>query len=112
MLIVVPLGLTLLPTRTTSTRWWFAFAVPGAVALWLPRGAVSITLASIYLTGTLVLIGLAARHLLQQRTLRPRQVALYTAPACGWSAGTCGGGRGGRTGQQACCWSCPARCLC
>ena len=81
MLIVVPLGLTLLPTRTTSTRWWFAFAVPGAVALWLPRGAVSITLASIYLTGTLVLIGLAARHFLQQRTLRPRQVALYTALA-------------------------------
>jgi hypothetical protein len=42
MLIVVPLGLTLLPTRTTSTRWWFAFAVPGALSLWLPRGAVSV----------------------------------------------------------------------
>ncbi|GAA3125080.1 hypothetical protein JOF29_006189 [Kribbella aluminosa] len=47
MLIVVPLGLTLHPTRTTSTRWWFAFAVPGAVSLWLPRGVVSIVLASI-----------------------------------------------------------------
>lgn len=81
MLIVVPLGLTLLPTRTTSTRWWFAFAVPGAVALWLPRGAVSITLASIYLAGTLVLITLAARHFLQHRTLGARQVALYTALA-------------------------------
>jgi hypothetical protein len=81
MLIVVPLGLTLLPTRTTSTRWWFAFAVPGAVALWLPRGAVSIALASVYFAGTLVLIALAARHFFQHRTVSTRQVALYTALA-------------------------------
>ena len=81
MLIVVPLGLTLLPTRTTSTRWWFAFAVPGAVALWLPRGAVSIVLASVYFAGTLVLIALAARHFFQHRTVSTRQVALYTALA-------------------------------
>jgi len=81
MLVVVPLGLTLLPTRNTSTRWGVAFAVPGAVALWLPRGAVSITLASVYFAGTLVLIGLAVRHFSQHRTLRPQQVALYTALA-------------------------------
>jgi hypothetical protein len=81
MLIVVPLGLTLLPTRTTSTRWWFAFAVPGAVALWLQRGAVSIVLASVYFAGTLVLIALAARHFFQHRTVSTRQVALYTALA-------------------------------
>ncbi|WP_350278744.1 YndJ family transporter [Kribbella sp. HUAS MG21] len=81
MLVVVPLGLTLLPTRTTSTRWWFAFAVPGAVALWLPRGPFSIALASIYLVGTLVLIVLAARHFYRQRKLGARQVALYTALA-------------------------------
>jgi hypothetical protein len=79
MLIVVPLGLTLLPTRTTSNRWWFAFAVPGAVALWLPRGAVSIVLASVYFAGTLVLIALAARHFFQHRSISTRQVALYTA---------------------------------
>jgi hypothetical protein len=69
MLIVVPLGLTLLPTRTTSTRWWFAFAVPGAVALWLPRGAVPVVLASVYFVGTLVLIALAAQHFFQHRTI-------------------------------------------
>ncbi|TDO66599.1 YndJ-like protein [Kribbella sp. VKM Ac-2571] len=86
MLIVVPLGLTLLPTLgrhplTISTRWWFAFAVPGAVALWLPRGAVSIVLASVYFVGTLVLIALAARHFFHARTVSTRQVALYTALA-------------------------------
>ena len=81
MLVVVPLGLTLLPTRTASPRWWFAFAVPGVVSLWLPRGAVSITLASIYLAGTLVLITLAARHFLQHKVIRPREIALYTALA-------------------------------
>lgn len=81
MLIVVPLGLTLLPTRTTSTRWWFAFAVPGVVALWLPRGPVSVVLASIYLAGTVVLITLAARHFWQHRRLSAQQVALYTALA-------------------------------
>jgi hypothetical protein len=79
MLVVIPLGLALLPTRTTSNHWWFAFAVPGAASLWLPRGAVSIALASIYCAGTLTLIGLAARHFFQHRTVSPRQVALYTA---------------------------------
>jgi hypothetical protein len=79
MLVVVPLGLTLLPTRTTSTRWWFAFAVLGVVSLWLPRGAVSIALASIYFVGTLVLITLAARHFLRHKVIRPREIALYTA---------------------------------
>jgi YndJ-like protein len=81
MLVVAPLGLTLLPTRTTSLRWWFAFAVPGVVSLWLPRGPVSITLASIYLAGTLVLITLAARHFLHHKVIRAREIALYTALA-------------------------------
>jgi hypothetical protein len=81
MLVVVPLGLTMLPTRTTSTRWWFAFAVPGAVSLWLPRGALSIVLASVYLAGTLVLITLAAQHFLHHRRISSRHVALYTALA-------------------------------
>ncbi|MEU8227794.1 YndJ family protein [Kribbella sp. NPDC048915] len=81
ILIVVPLGLTLLPTRTTSTSWWFAFALPGVAALWLPRGPLSIALASVYLVGTLVLIGLALRHFLQHRAVDPRVVALYTALA-------------------------------
>jgi hypothetical protein len=84
MLVIVPLGLTLLPgqlVRTTSARWWFFFAVPGVISLWLPRGPVSITLASVYLVGTVVLIALAVRHFLQHKRLRPRDIALYTALA-------------------------------
>jgi hypothetical protein len=78
MLVIVPLGLTLLSLRA---RWWFGFAVPGVLSLWLPRGPVSITLASIYLAGTLVLIALAGRDFLRHKRLRPREIALYTALA-------------------------------
>jgi hypothetical protein len=78
MLVVVPLGLSLL---RGNVRWWFWFAVPGVVSLWLSRGPVSITLASIYLAGTLVLVALAVRDLWHHKRLRPREIALYTALA-------------------------------
>ncbi|MFI6675318.1 YndJ family protein [Kribbella sp. NPDC050470] len=99
MLVIVPLGLTLLPRRFDVTlspgrlaltrravridgqRWWFFFAVPGVISLWLPRGPASIALASIYLAGTLVLIALAVRDLLRHKRLHPREIALYTALA-------------------------------
>ncbi|GAA1657589.1 hypothetical protein GCM10009744_58310 [Kribbella alba] len=88
MLVIVPLGLTLMdvparpalgPSSRPAPRWWFAFAVPGAVSLWLPRGALSITLASIYLAGTLALVVLAAVDLVRRKRLRAREIALYTA---------------------------------
>ncbi|MFI7066115.1 YndJ family protein [Kribbella sp. NPDC050124] len=86
MLVIVPLGLTLLPRRltllrTAGPRWWFFFAVPGVVSLWLPRGPASIALASIYLAGTVLLAALAVRDFLRHKRLRPREIALYTALA-------------------------------
>ncbi|TDD27167.1 hypothetical protein E1218_11245 [Kribbella turkmenica] len=114
MLVIIPLGLTLLPhplthpasllrrTLTTSPhpasllprtlrsrpesvtpspRWCFFFAVPGVLSLWLPRGPVSIALASVYLAGTLLLIALAAHDFLRNKRLHPREIALYTALA-------------------------------
>jgi hypothetical protein len=51
------------------------------VSLWLPRGVVSIALASVYLAGTLGLIALAARHFFRHTAVSARQVALYTALA-------------------------------
>jgi hypothetical protein len=81
MLVIVPLGLTLmnLPGTTTARRWWAVVAVPGALSLWLPRGTLSIALASIYLAGTLALVVLAAADLVRWKTLNAREIALYTA---------------------------------
>ena len=84
MLVIVPLGLGLVPVTFGATvrRWWPVIAVPGAVSLWLDRGALSITLASIYLAGTLALLGLAAREglgVVRRGRLRARDVALLTA---------------------------------
>jgi hypothetical protein len=81
MLVIVPLGLTLVdvPGSTTVRRWWFVAAVPGAVSLWLDRGQLSITLAAIYLAGTLALGVLALADLLTRKRLRAQEIALYTA---------------------------------
>ncbi|MGW1340251.1 YndJ family protein [Kribbella sp. NPDC002412] len=68
-------------SSTAGVGWWFFFALPGALALWLPRGPVSITLASIYFLGTIVLITFAGRDFLRYKRLHPREIALYTALA-------------------------------
>jgi hypothetical protein len=81
MVVIVPLGLGLvdLPGSTTVRRWWPVVAVPGVVSLWLDRGALSITLAAIYLAGTLALVVLAGADFLRRKRLRAREIALYTA---------------------------------
>lgn len=83
MLLIVPLGLSLVKIGggTTVRRWWPVAAVPGVISLWLGRGPLSITLASIYLTGTLVLAVLAAVDLVRRKRLQAREIALYTALA-------------------------------
>ncbi|MER5485254.1 YndJ family protein [Streptomyces sp. NPDC002812] len=57
MLYVVPAGLRLIdPARFGRTaRLWPLFAAPGAVCLWLPRGAPATALATIYAAATLAL---------------------------------------------------------
>ncbi|MEV8374838.1 YndJ family protein [Kribbella sp. NPDC056861] len=81
MLVIVPLGLSLVkvPGGPAVRRWWLIAAVPGVISLWLGRGALSITLAAIYLAGTLVLAGLAANDLVRRKRLRAKEIALYTA---------------------------------
>jgi hypothetical protein len=56
MLVVLPLGLGLLPIPQWVPKVWVAGAVPAAVALWLPQGALAAVLAVPYL---LVAVGLA-----------------------------------------------------
>ncbi|ALC19089.1 YndJ family protein [Streptomyces pristinaespiralis] len=89
MLVVVPAGLRLVdPVRLAPVRrMWPMFAAPGAVALWLPRGAVATALAVVYAIGTLVLAAQAPRRLIRTRSLAPAEIAVLTALAAPSVAG-------------------------
>ncbi|MFF3209619.1 YndJ family protein [Streptomyces sp. NPDC002886] len=79
MLYVVPAGLRLIdPVRFARTaRLWPLFATPGAVCLWLPRGAPATALAAVYAAATLAL---AVRALVPAvRALVPALMALVPA---------------------------------
>ncbi|MFG3497568.1 YndJ family protein [Streptomyces sp. NPDC047928] len=81
MLVIVPLGLGLLdsPETVTVRRLWPLFAVPGAVSLWLPRGAAATALAGCYAAGAVLLAATAARRLARTRSLAPAEIAALTA---------------------------------
>ncbi|MGA6174446.1 YndJ family protein [Streptomyces sp. NPDC012600] len=81
MLVVVPAGLRLtgLPELDRIGRLWPLFAVPGAVALWLPRSPTATAFALCYALGTVLLALHAPRRLIRSRDLSPGQVALLTA---------------------------------
>ncbi|MER6388663.1 YndJ family protein [Streptomyces sp. NPDC001523] len=81
MLGIVPAGLRLIdpigPHRIA--RLWPFLAVPGAVCLWLPRGALATALAALYAAATLVLAARAPARLLRTRSLAPAEIAVLTA---------------------------------
>ncbi|GGU57835.1 YndJ family protein [Streptomyces lavendofoliae] len=81
MLVIVPAGLRLMdaPDLTAVRRLWPFFAVPGAVCLWLPRGATATALAGCYALGTVLLALHAPRRLLRTRSAAPAEVAVLTA---------------------------------
>ncbi|MFF1648289.1 YndJ family protein [Streptomyces sp. NPDC058240] len=87
MLVVVPVGLRLAgaPELDRIRRLWPLFAVPGAVALWLPRGGPATTLAACYALGALLLALNAPLRLLRNHrtpgtpTVTPGEIALLTA---------------------------------
>ncbi|MEU9319991.1 YndJ family protein [Streptomyces sp. NPDC048295] len=85
MLVVVPVGLRLAgaPELDRMRRWWPLFAVPGAVALWLPRGGPATALAACYALGAALLALHALPRLLLLRSLptsrAPAEIALLTA---------------------------------
>ncbi|MFF3601027.1 YndJ family protein [Kitasatospora indigofera] len=83
MLVVVPVGLTLIDAPGTAVlrRCWPAAAVPGAVALWLPRGPAATTLATLYALATAALALQAPRRLARTRSAAPGEVAVLTALA-------------------------------
>ncbi|MFI8100672.1 YndJ family protein [Streptomyces sp. NPDC086023] len=73
MLAVVPAGLRLAGSAgprgtgvlTVAARWWPVAALPGAVSLWLPRGATSTALAAVYALAALALAALAGARLVR-----------------------------------------------
>ncbi|MEV0989533.1 YndJ family protein [Streptomyces sp. NPDC049949] len=98
MLYVIPAGLRLIDPAglRTAARAWPLLAVPGAVCLWLPRGATATVLAALYAAATLALAARAPARLL--RTLRtptagsgppaPAEIAVLTALIAPSVAGT------------------------
>ncbi|MEV6164783.1 YndJ family protein [Streptomyces sp. NPDC052052] len=87
MLVVVPLGLRLTgaPDLDRVRRLWPLFAVPGAAALWLPRGTPDIALATCYPLGA-VFLALHALPRLRRAlaapttsAAAPAEIALLTA---------------------------------
>ncbi|MFB7007482.1 MULTISPECIES: YndJ family protein [unclassified Streptomyces] len=87
MLVVVPAGLRLAgaPELDRMRLLWPLFAVPGAVALWLPRGAPATALAACYALGAVLLALHAPVRLLRSRAApdasvaAPAEIALLTA---------------------------------
>ncbi|MFD5145722.1 YndJ family protein [Streptomyces sp. NPDC058401] len=74
MLYVVPAGLRLIdPVRFGRTaRLWPLFAAPGALCLWLPRGAPATALAAVYAAATLALAVRAAVPAVRAAAPAPR----------------------------------------
>ncbi|MFI5630153.1 YndJ family protein [Streptomyces sp. NPDC051664] len=85
MLVVVPAGLRLTgaPELDRIRRLWPLFAVPGAVALWLPRGGPATVLAGCYALGAVLLALHAPPRLLRtvraSAAHRTAEIALFTA---------------------------------
>ncbi|WP_406253365.1 YndJ family protein [Streptomyces atratus] len=83
MLVVVPVGLRLTgaPELDRIRRLWPLFAVPGAVALWLPRGGPATALAACYALGAVLLALHAPPRLLRNpsKSRAPAEIALLTA---------------------------------
>lgn len=84
MFWVVPTGLALLdgprpPGLDPLRRAWPLLALPGALALWLPRSGVAAGLAAVYALAAVALALQAPARLVLTRSLRPREVAVLTA---------------------------------
>ncbi|CAL9600301.1 hypothetical protein SUDANB120_05426 [Streptomyces sp. enrichment culture] len=82
MLYVVPAGLRLIDPAALhrTARWWPLAAAPGAVCLWLPRGATATAMAALYAAAAVALAARVPGRLL--RLLRmPSADRARSAPA-------------------------------
>jgi hypothetical protein len=81
MLVVVPAGLRLIrdPAVAFARRCWPFGAVAGAVSLWLPRGTVATSLATVYAVAAAVLCAYALSRPVRPRREWPTEAAVLTA---------------------------------
>jgi len=81
MLVVVPAGLRLIndPALAFARRCWPFGAVAGAVSLWLPRGTVATSLATVYAIAAAVLCAYAVSRPTRPRREWPAEAAVLTA---------------------------------
>lgn len=81
MLVIVPMGLRLIGSAGLDPvrRLWPLLAAPGAVALWLPRGAAATALALVYALATVALALHAPARLARTRSLAAAEIAVLTA---------------------------------
>ena len=81
MLVIVPIGLRLLddPAALIARRVWPIGAVCGATGLWLPRGPVATTLATVYAMAAAVLCAYALGRPPRPRREWPAEIAVLTA---------------------------------
>jgi hypothetical protein len=81
MLVVVPAGLRLIsdPAVAFARRCWPWGAVAGAVSLWLPRGTVATSLATVYAVAAAVLCAYALSRPVPPRRDWPAEAAALTA---------------------------------
>jgi hypothetical protein len=81
MLVVVPAGLRLIrdPAVVVARRCWPVGAVAGAASLWLPRGTVATSLATIYAIAAAVLCAYAVSRPVRPRREWPTEAAVLTA---------------------------------
>ena len=81
MLVVVPAGLRLIqdPAVAFARRCWPVGAVAGAVSLWLPKGTVATSLATVYAVAAAVLCAYAVSRPVPPRREWPTEAAVLTA---------------------------------
>jgi len=81
MLVIVPIGLGLLgdPAALLARRAWPVGAAAGAVSLWLARGPVATTFATVYAMAAAVLCAYALGRPARPRREWPTEIAVLTA---------------------------------
>jgi hypothetical protein len=81
LVVALPIGLRRIndPGAEALSRVWLLAAVPGAIAVWMPRGPDAVAMTSLYFAATFALAACSGPRLYRTRSLAPRELAVLTA---------------------------------